>query len=491
MCYRIAAGVLGTEPNTAFIFPRPDSSVMPKSGISAHVEKLERVLNVNFSEIQRRLEELLKFQDRTKENFLEVEHRLIEFDQKIEHASAKTVESPSTDIEAVKSHFEEKLKALEDVVMLLELEVVKAKSAVVQPDLAVTPHVPSEFEDRLKTLEHKFSTLEKLKFNAPVEMMHHEPRLKSMEANIFAVQKAMREEVDKLENMINDRVPTEQGTERFITKMREEMDELRNDIGKAELLKNEIVARERAFATRPELEDFETRIKTDIVKIHALTDRVSAAEKSLDSQLINIEDRIESAIKQFKREAEAHMKSMDRKTIDLETSIKEELENHRRNYDSKLIDMEESVAKVAAETATVEAKRDVNAALAMHRKDVDDALKSVQDELSRIKPLLSSEKAASLMQRVNTIECDLESRATAVVIKEIAAFSEAIDKKFPDLVTKADFTEWSHAVAERVRSIETPDISPLVTRLDDLEIRVGEFSTLIREVVSRMPLVIE
>lgn len=462
-----------------------------KPQIAERLATLEHHVNENFFEIQRRLDELLKFEDRAKMNFLDVERKLVEFDQKLE---AKGPPEATKALESVKSYFEEKIKSLEDVLMLLELEVVKAKEriapAVAVPELAVTPAVPSALEDRLRTLEEKFSMLEKLKLNVPVELIQHEPRLKAIEANVLAVQKSLREEASRLEGMIAGRVVTEPAAERFIVKMREEMDELRRDIEKAELLKHEILAKERAFATRPDLEAFEARIRAEVSRIHDITDRIAAAEKSLDTRLVDIEDKLVASMadfqSKFRKEVEAHVKSysdvetalrteldshrrtFDSKIADLEAALRTEFETRRRAFDSRIVDIEESMAKVAAETAASEARKDVETAIAAHRSEI-----------------------AQIMQRVNTIERDLESRATALVSKELAAFSEAIDRKFPDLVTKADFAAWSRAVAERIQAIEAPDVSPLVDRIDRLELRLNELAGLIREVAMRMPLVIE
>ena len=472
---------------------------MPKQSkvdISERLAAFEQHVNENLSDVQRQLNDLLKFQDRSKENFLEVERKLVEVDRTLEskeisHVQMKDPSVSDAKLESMRSHLEEKIKALEDVLMLLEVEVVKAKErGLATTTTGITPRMPSALEDRVKSLEENFRTLEKLKLNVPIELVQHEPRLKSIESNVLALQKNLRQEVARLETASTGSAPTEQSTERFIVKLREEMDELRQEIEKAELLKIEITTKERSFATRQDLDAFETRIRDDVKKIHDLTDRVSAAEKSLDNHLVNIEDKIAGATKSLKHETQAHLRAFDDKVADLESALRKELEAHNRTFDSKLsdletglneelekhrrtndstiIDMEERVAKVAAEAATEEATKAVGSIMAAHKNDVDITL-----------------------QRISSLERDLESKATAIVSKELAAFSEAVDKKFPDIVTKMDFADWSHAVADRVRLIEAPDMNPLASRMDNLEDRLDELSGMIRQILGRMPLVIE
>jgi len=428
------------------------------SDFAQRLATLEHHVNENFFEIQRRLDELLKFEDRSKTNFLDVERKLVEFEQKLAKPAA-VAEVPEA------ARLEEKIKSLEDMLMLLELEVVRTKEHVPTAGVSefdVTPQVPTEFEDRLKTLEEKFGMLEKLKLKVPVELVQHEPRLKTIENNVLTIQRSMREEISRLENMISGSAVTEPSAERFVEKMREEMNDLRRDIERAQLIKNEILAKERSFATRPDLETFEARIRSEISSIHNISDRVAGAEKSVETKLVDIEDR-----------------------------LREEAETHRRTFDSKIVNLEERIARVATETATTEARKDVETALASHKREINNLISELQNEINRIKPILTAEKVATLMKRIDTIERDLESHATAIVTKELASFSEAIDKKFPDLVSKSDFSQWSRAVAQRIQTIEAPDMSPLADRIDHLELRLNELTALIREIAVRMPIVVE
>jgi len=453
-----------------FICPINQSIYMPKAVAPAEqVATLQHYMNENFFEIQRRLDELLKFQDRAKTNFLDVERKIVEFDQKLGAKPQAQAEIPDV------ARLEEKIKSLEDMMMLLELEVVRTKEHMPTAgisELEVTPKIPTVFEDRLKTLEEKFGMLEKLKLKVPVELIQHEPRLKAIENNVLTLQRAVREEISRVENMISGRAVTEQSAERFVGKMREEMDELREDIEKAQLLKNEILAKERSFATRPDLEAFEVRVREEVSRIHDITDRVAAAERSIDSKLVDIEDKLESSMKDFqnksRKEVETHGRTFDSKIADLESALRTEFETHRRAFDTKIVGLEERIAKVATEVASTAARESVQAALATHRSEI-----------------------GPIMQRVNTMERDLESRASAIVTKEIASFSEAIDKKFPDLVSKSDFSQWSRAVAQRIQTIEAPDMSPLADRIDHLELRLNELTSLIREIAVRMPIVVE
>ena len=79
----------------------------------------------------------------------------------------------------------------------------------------------------------------------------------------------------------------------------------------------------------------------------------------------------------------------------------------------------------------------------------------------------------------------------STVAKELSIFSEILDKKFPDLVNQSMFHELEQRMNRQINTIEVPNISPVVSRLDDLELRVVELASLLKTINNRMPLVVE
>jgi len=461
--------------------------VQSKGSAEQRISTLEQTTNSNFSEIERRLNELLKFEERAKNNFLEVERKLVQFEKMLEgkigeaskvQPSAETTarfdefakrtedeilelqrrmveftHKPAVvgvDTENVESRLTEKIKSLEDILMLLELEIVRMRGHEAPSPEALTSGIPTESEDRLRILEEKIGVIEKINIKVPAELVNHEPRMKTMEENIIALQRRMKEEYNRLENMMGGRAVSETSIERFIQKMQEEMGELKTDIEKAKMLKDEILIKEKSLATKPELAAFESKLSSEVEHMHRLTDKISAAEKSIDSKLVDIEDSL-------KTQLDTHVRSFDSRIADLESALRTGLDAHRRAFDTQIANLEEFTAKVAMNVAASESRRGTD----------------------------------TIMQRVNSFEKDLENKALSVVSKEIMSFAEAIDKKFPELATKEDFHIWAKSVEEKVRSIEAPDVGNLAERMDIFEIRLNEIGNILRSISDRMPVIVE
>ena len=386
-----------------------------KSSLEKRLLGLESRSNLNFYEIQKYLEEILRFRERTKDSLLLAEKRLAE----VEHASQKRV-PPEFEkrVDDLKINVDDRIKSMEDIVMLLELDMVKTRE---KTDLV--PGVPTDVEDKLGVLEEKIGKIETLKIGVPAELAEHEPRMRSVEDNLLSLESRLKQEINRLENYINDKVVTEESAGPLVSKLHAEIEDVRRGIEKAELIKTEILVKEKDFAKKREFEEFSSFVHKEVETLKTLVDRVAAVETSLDRRIIDIEEK-----------------------------LTEDIDKHRKAFDAQLIKSEERF----------------NQALKNETADI-----------------------RALIERAGKMEKDIDSRTAAIVSKELASFSEILDKKFPGLVSRQDFEELSQEVGKRIVAIEAPDISPLARRMDELEHRIAEISKLIRTMNARLPMVVE
>jgi hypothetical protein len=118
---------------------------------------------------------------------------------------------------------------------------------------------------------------------------------------------------------------------------------------------------------------------------------------------------------------------------------------------------------------------------------------AVNREVSEVRILVDKAEAAKkrMETTIDNALKGLRSHVQSTVAKELSIFSEILDKKFPDLVNQSMFHELEQRMNRQINTIEVPNISPVVSRLDDLELRVVELASLLKTINNRMPLVVE
>ena len=467
------------------------------SAVERKVQELERRLSVNAFESQKKIDEFSKFQERTKGNFLDIEkkfanieempstpsvpprgmekaHQRLEQEMKSMDSSAdhkameerlssmsaedarshKAMEErlSSMNAEGARSHqgmeenLDDRLRSIEDLLMLLEVEVVKSKDHGMVPGSEMLHQgVPKEFEDKLDTLEGKMERIEKSKLKMPVERLDIDDRLKSIEDNFLSLEARTKEEVSKMDSMVSGKAMTEEAAGHFVDKIHDRMEELRRSVDKAHLIKTEIVNREKDFAKKSDFDTFQDFVTQEISKLRQVVDRVAAVERSIDTHLIDIEERVRGEVQKHTQEWKA------------------DIATHRRDQDLSIIKTEEKI------------------------------LTSLSDEVKRIEQTMGSQRAEieSLIKVERKQERELEARATRIVTKELAEFSSLMDKRFPHMVQKGDFDKFSDEMVSRVAKVEAPDTGPIMARLTEMDKRLEQFNTVIIQIAQRMPLVME
>jgi chromosome segregation ATPase len=290
-----------------------------KKELEERIKELEERANLNFYEIQRHLENLLRFEERTTAGFLEAEKRIA----KLEHEPA--ISAPPKHDEQIKeiaSSLEDRIRSIEDIVMLLELEIVKAKEK-----MEFVPGVPTRLEDQVRTIENKLGSIEKLKVGVPVELAAHEPRLQGLEDRILSLETKLKQETSRLEEILSERLVTEKTANEVGEKLHTEIQEIRRGIEKAEMLRFEITSREKDFAKKSEFESFTNFTHQELENLKDSVDRITASNTTLDRNLIKIEETLRS-------ESDSHKKTFDTQLIKIEEKISDEIDSNKKNYDA-------------------------------------------------------------------------------------------------------------------------------------------------------------
>jgi len=480
--------------------------------IRERLDKLERLANTNFFELDKKISEYDKLEERIKINFFEIEKRLIELEKTIEAGGALAIAAPAAPPEKLiekkvseyTERFEERIKQLEDLLILLEVEVVKSKSKameVVEQDMV--PNIPSDVADKIAVLEEKIQAIEKLKLKIPAERIKVEPRLQALEDELHSIDNRLRDETEKLKEMISGKTLTQESMGYFERRLREEMDEIRRDLSRADVLKDEALAIQKDLARRSDFEKFEARVKDDIRKIGSTVDRIGALEKSLDTRLVDIEEKLTEMVKDNIKKIDADLKN----EILRMDQISKNMESKAISIEGKLTEMVKDETRKIGEAArreiilTAATKKDMETI----EQQIDAMRKHLDAQIAAFEEKAQPElfrKVEEISRNMNNLERDLEIKSTRVLTKELSNFANELEKRFPDLARRDEMNAWARnferktmirldEMQNRIRTIETPDLYQIISRVDELEMRISDLMALIRDIARRMPLVVE
>lgn len=392
--------------------------------------------NTGLEELRKELKEIRKSETKSKMNLFEMEKRIA----LMENSSVSTAPGPGIHaksspalerkIKSVEDKFEEKVKSLEDVMMLLEVEMVKNRGIS-------TIEVPAKYEDRLKTLEEKLSEVERLKLRMPAESIAQEPRIRNLEENVALIEADIKKSTQDMEKKVLKTLASgtisEDVIDMFTSSLTDELQKMKLETEKAKIL-------------RVQLERLE--------KTAARKEHVDRVDQNLINQVAVLQEQVERII--------AGGKTANAISADAEYDLHESFESYKRFLDKRIIDMEERLHDI------------------------------VKDEARKI---MLTQEARKIMDRLENLEREVEHRAYAVVVKEFESFAEAIDKKFPHLVTKDELEDKlqhfkvpafkeqpnQRLQAQQATQTEKSDIRPIMQRLDQLEDRIRELGESMNE----------
>jgi DNA repair exonuclease SbcCD ATPase subunit len=462
------------------------------------------------------LEKLDQLENKMKTSLLEVEKRLVNLES-----------AAPTDI----SELKERMKELEDLQMLLELENVKLKEKLGAGELEFG--IPETLDSRLKTIEQRIAELSKvsavevkgipkglqerittlertiaglksikegkipasllqdveelkksLKTQAiPADivkkMEDQNKRLKVMETSLEEMEKRMRKEFSRMEDVIENtgRVLTEKGMSQFLDRIIKLKDELRGEKRELEREKEEIVRLledrrdiiekmgrtetnvQKADALLTKMMTLEERIKMDIDKIEGLknnvetkldsaVDRVNTIKKNIDSL---VESRIEEGVgkmRALRSTLESRLDMLDEKIrseIEKSESLRENLEQKTRIFieNSKKVERLYNQMKLKTERAIQDVKSDfednfetINKSRAEIIKTVaelKDGIEDIRKLKSKIGPIIESDIDGRLKRLEDGIKALEEGGSVVSTIenhdKEIAALKNELSSR--------------------------------------------------------------
>jgi len=271
-----------------------------------------------------------------------------------------------------------------------------------------------------------------------------------------------------------------------------------------------------------ELREFENRlarIKNEMDTFATKND-IDALKRMLAGQNINqkmLEDT-ESLRTNFEEQTMLHA-SADKRISDLENeirafkkSIKEQNMNDKLNRDINLLKaMSEEQAAIhkSMDKRMQNVEREMQKTYMAENAEEKADVRNIADRLSQISNLLDDErsKRANLVNNVHELENEMndirkekskslidkevEDKLNREIVKHMSEFAKAMDKRLPSIVSREEYMSFIKDVDNRLRNVESPDLTHLFQRIEMLEQKISQINTMTKDIYNRIPIIVE
>lgn len=355
---------------------------------------------------------------------------------------------------------------------------------------------------------------------------------KETEQAIKAIALHVKGEMNRLEKEIRSvEVPEElkekiNSLETFLEELKDEMRDVKSHLESHDYSSNIDELKEHKSVISKDVGELKKHV--EYIKASSNPERVNKLEGYVKGELSRFDQKLQQATKQdfsklqqtadeLKNKLEQVEIDFSRKTGELDKHVAE-AENRIRDWDAvasrKLEEMdrnlEERLGKIEAIDAAIIDKRigkieeEINA---RNLIDIERRMETLEDEtkkLEEIRKLLEDESAyrSSLEKKTKELEMKmgglykerpsvLESEITPIIARRLEEFARALDRKVPELVTKDEFEQFATNVSNKIRYVEAPDTAAIERRMESVERKLDQLTSVLKDMLDRMPVVVE
>ncbi|MBI2076238.1 MAG: hypothetical protein HYT72_03250 [Candidatus Aenigmarchaeota archaeon] len=156
----------------------------------------------------------------------------------------------------------------------------------------------------------------------------------------------------------------------------------------------------------------------------------------------------------------------------------------------RMADMETYLATIS-EKVVGEVKTDMDKIIEEKANEFSAKIRGISGSLNIEEIRKMRDETAEQQMKLNDLEGKLELAATRFFTENLEQFAASLDRKFPDFVQKKDYARDVAEISQKLKSIESPDLSPLAERVMFLERRLTDIYNMMKSMSSRMPVVVE
>ncbi|MFH0832447.1 MAG: hypothetical protein V1900_01850 [Candidatus Aenigmatarchaeota archaeon] len=433
---------------------------------------------------------LIKLENRSKENFFEIEKKFTTFESK-----------PA---EGLPEKVEERMHELEDLLLLLQVEYTKIKEAPPAPKAVAAPSVPvisTDMEQRLARLESDVKAKpipampiigpdlenrlvgieEKMKsgVSIPPDIMNSMKTVDMQSRKILSIEESMNKIKDAMQSSGKiSKKEIQDYIDRFNTAKRE----LSSEYERLKALKGEF---DRVMVERDTLVSKIGDAEVNVEKADALISRMKVIEEKISADAERIEDmknEVDSKVKNNIREVDFIRKDMESRIQTLEGKFKsrfEKLDSVKDSLDTKLLSLEERVEeydKFSKNTADVSSlKKSVDMEIS-RRTSIENNLEALHEKVSSIEGDVSK-----MMQMRQTL--GREATKETLLEKSVKELSGRMDTVEKTGVSYGFQRQPSKELLQRLEE-ETTQRMSLEKAMQDLSNKMMLFENAVQEVNS-------
>ncbi len=221
-------------------------------------------------------------------------------------------------------------------------------------------------------------------------------------------------------------------------------------------------------ASHSDIEDTSSQVAALERKIIETGNKMTGAEA-------RIGDIISEKILAGKKEIEARIAAVSQKSGETERRMKE-TENYVNTLTEKIVgELRVDIDKLVEEKSSEFSSKIKEASSSLNIEEI----RKIRDE------------TAEQQLKLNDLEGKLELAATRFFTENMEQFAMALDKKFPEFVVKKDYSRDLADVSQKLRTIQSPDLSPLAERVMLVERRLSDIYDMTKSMSNSMPIVVE
>lgn len=320
-----------------------------------------------------------------------------------------------------------------------------------------------------------------------IEQPHDVPKALSEKlAKLEKVDKefeALWEELDELKRHKGAAQEMEKIREEMLSDTRELEAYVKSEVGRVEGVINSRQDLSRLRAMTEEMENKTGFLETKLREAEQLAQKISSVDvgkkiadfdSNFNKKLSDIDSRINQKLSDFDKSFEARVKKIEAADVAVLSKRIEKLQETIELGD--IHDITRRIEFLESETKKLEETRKLLEDESVYRVSLEKKLGDVEKKIDYV------EKSKSAR---------LEEEVTPIIARRLDEFARALDRKVPELMTREEFERFSGDVEQKLRRIEAPDTAPIERRIESLEKKLDRLTTVLKDFLNRMPVVVE
>lgn len=244
-------------------------------------------------------------------------------------------------------------------------------------------------------------------------------------------------------------------------------------------------------------QEIESDFSGKISRLHAMEEQIKARMDQMDADISGKVGKFYAHISDTESRKQQFDAELSKKLGDIDSRLAQKVQE----MDSSL---EQRVKRIeATDVAAIHKRLDAFEERSRNLLNNERRMETLEDEvkkLEEIRQLLQDESAfrASMEKKLRDMETRQrerpavpETEISAIVARRLEEFARVLDRKFPELVTRDEFAKFAADVDGRIRYIEAPDTAAIEKRIDSVERKLDSLVSVLKDLLDRMPVVVE